>query len=387
MIIKSPQKRILDDKCRVECIFTIHETEKILYYDFPKEYYNFLVTENCDAFLVGLVLLAMKNGENIEIDGKVSAKLYYNLLNYFIPIFSTIHDHFSVINLKCKNLNYSPLESESKVGTGVSCGVDSMSTIFSHLNDEAYPIDYLVYLNAGSHGHWADRKSKLIFKRRLDNAMLFSERIGKNIIEISTNLSELIQIEFQSSHSIRNLSCILNLQNLFSHYIYASAQKVQYHSVNSKDGSGWDIYINKLLETETISFSTSMVQYSRFERVKLISNEKEVNHFLDVCVSPDPNAKKLNCSRCYKCLRTLISLELIGKLHEFSEVFDMETYNSHRDLGISEIILKRKENVDIGELYSQLKKYNKIKVKHLVMVQKMRIDKKKKNIKQLIKSK
>ena len=65
----------------------------------------------------------------------------------------------------------------------------------------------------------------------------------------------------------------------------------------------------------------------------------------------------------------------------------METYNSHRDLGISEIILKRKENVDIGELYSQLKKYNKIKVKHMVMVQKMRIDKKKKNIKQLIKSK
>lgn len=387
MIIKSPEKRILDNKCRVECIFTINETEKTLYYDFPKEYYNFLVTENCDAFLVGLVLLAMKNGENIYIDGKVSAKLYFNLLNYFIPIFSTIHNHFAVINLKCKQLNYSPLKSESKVATGVSCGVDSMSTIFSHLNDDAYPIDYLVYLNAGSHGHWADRKSKLIYKRRLDNAMLFSKSIGKNIIEISTNLSELIQIEFQSSHSIRNLSCILNLQNLFSHYLYASAQKVQYHSVNSKDGSGWDIYINKLLETETTSFSTSMVQYSRFERVKLISNEKGVNHFLDVCVSPDPNGKKLNCSRCYKCLRTLISLEVIEKLHEFSEVFDLDTYKAYRDLGLSDIILKRKDNIDIQELFFQLKKNKKIRVRHQIMVQKMQINIKKKKIKQLIKSK
>ncbi|MBQ7216006.1 MAG: hypothetical protein IJS39_08465, partial [Synergistaceae bacterium] len=43
--------------------------------------------------------------------------------------------------------------------------------------------------------------------------------------------------------------------------------------------------------------------------------------YLNVCV---PQAH--NCSKCVKCLRTLIVIDSMGKLRDFSRVFDIETY-------------------------------------------------------------
>lgn len=52
---------------------------------------------------------------------------------------------------------------------------------------------------------------------------------------------------------------------------------------------------------------------------------------LNVCIVPENGAH--NCSCCSKCMRTLMPLEAMGKLDEFSEVFDLDVYrkNSHKN--------------------------------------------------------
>lgn len=49
-------------------------------------------------------------------------------------------------------------------------------------------------------------------------------------------------------------------------------------------------------------------------------------------------AAKINCSRCWKCLRTELSLELMGKLDAFSEVFDLNTYQRFRWLHLCDVL-------------------------------------------------
>lgn len=52
---------------------------------------------------------------------------------------------------------------------------------------------------------------------------------------------------------------------------------------------------------------------------------------LNVCIVPENGVH--NCSCCSKCMRTLMPLEAMGKLDEFSEVFDLDVYrkNSHKN--------------------------------------------------------
>ena len=52
-----------------------------------------------------------------------------------------------------------------------------------------------------------------------------------------------------------------------------------------------------------------------------------VKQNLNVCVRHDTEeADPKNCSVCSKCLRTLIVLEAMGLLGEYSEVFDLNAY-------------------------------------------------------------
>jgi hypothetical protein len=52
---------------------------------------------------------------------------------------------------------------------------------------------------------------------------------------------------------------------------------------------------------------------------------------LDVCVNAKYDGKYTNCSRCWKCLRTLATLEIAGRLDCYQGVFDIDAYESQKD--------------------------------------------------------
>src|SRR5680860_347105 len=52
---------------------------QLLWYEFENSYAPYITTEVHDGFLVGVLLLAMKKGEDIRIEGAISEKLFYNL--------------------------------------------------------------------------------------------------------------------------------------------------------------------------------------------------------------------------------------------------------------------------------------------------------------------
>jgi len=363
MIIYSSEIIKYNNFVRVQANYETNIDKGILWYEFPLEYKNYIDLENLDAFFVGLLLLAMKRGEDLYIKGKISAKLFYNITTYLIPALKLSNNEFKFIKIIPDQLNDKNLNIYRATATGASCGIDSTATIIDHLDLDNYSLNYLTYLNAGSHGQWNGEIAQKTYVNRLKKIREFSSKLELPLIEITTNIGEILGHDFQKAHSLRNLSCVLNLQTLFKTYYYASAYRFDFFKLDQNDTSSWDILITRFISTESLDFVSSMSQLNRIDRTKKVSEFKLAFDFLDVCTSPDLKGK-INCSQCDKCMRTQLTLDLIGKLNDFDSVFYKEKYYKIKNKFLGKVIATRKNNQINLELYANLVQNKKINLNH-----------------------
>ncbi|MDA7760334.1 hypothetical protein N8935_08835, partial [Amylibacter sp.] len=95
-----------------------------------------------------------------------------------------------------------------------------------------------------------------------------------------------------------------------------------------------------IISSPNMKFTSFGGSYSRFEKIKIVSEFRLADKFLNVCTSR--HAQRLqneNCSTCHKCMRTMLSLELLGKLEKFSNRFDLILYNKNKQNFIRKISL------------------------------------------------
>ncbi|WP_067148368.1 hypothetical protein [Pseudotamlana agarivorans] len=374
----------------LKIVFETDGKEQALWYKLASQYKEFFVTENQDAAVVALLPLAMKNNENIAVKGQISARLHYTLISYLIPALNFTDNDYHIITINAENLNFKRLnEGCFKVATGISCGIDSLSTIATHKKEDKkeYALNYLTYFKAGAHGVFEGRLSEIAFAKGLENAKLYAREVNLPIIVIESNIGEVVRINFQKLHSILQLSCVLTIQKAISVYYYASAYRFDYFNLSNKDTSGWDIVLIQYLQTESLSFFSSVVQYTRLKRTEIISEEPSTYKHLDVCTNSF-SAIKINCSQCSKCMRTQLTLELLGKLKLYDKVFNLDVYEFNKDYYIAELLFRDKLDQIDKELLSLLKKKKNIELIHYFIGFRIRIrnriNKNKKKLKVLL---
>lgn len=316
-----------------------------LWYKIPAEFREFVVDENLDAFLVGILFLGLERREDIRINGQISEKLFYSLSHYLIPAFVQANPNYKQIKIIPDQLNKANLNKIEAAATGLSCGVDSFATYFTHREEVgSFKIDYFTFFNAGSHGDLGGKRAREVYEQRYNIVQMFAKKENKKLISIDSNLSEILNINFQKSHSIRNISCALNLQKLFRNYYYASAYRLDHFKLNANDTSDADFLILRLLDTESTSFYSSVAQLTRVERTLLISDFPETYDYLDVCTNPWMERDKINCSKCYKCLRTQLTLDIAGELEKYQEVFDVYLFRKIKHKYIGELLYKKNKS-------------------------------------------
>lgn len=97
-----------------------------------------------------------------------------------------------------------------------------------------------------------------------------------------------------------------------------------------------------MLSTDNMQFISAGAGYSRLEKTILIRDYEPAHEILDICVG-NPNDRldrgAMNCSKCWKCSRALVTLEALGVLDKFSNVFDIEFYLENRDAAMKTIRL------------------------------------------------
>ena len=76
---------------------------------------------------------------------------------------------------------------------------------------------------------------------------------------------------------------------------------------------------------------------SRVEKTALVATYEPSRRYLNVCV--DSAFEGRNCSVCFKCRRTMLTLELLGLDHLYGQVFDFGKFAKVRRRYLKEIIL------------------------------------------------
>ena len=227
------------------------------------------------------------------------------------------------------------------VAAGFSAGVDSYCVLADHHYQKdiapGFRLTHLLYNNTGSHGEGGET----LFKQRFQLLKPFvTEKIGLPFIAINSNLETFYQkIRYIESHTIRNASIALLLQNGLKNYMYASAYSYQDVFIGSNYISYSDLIMLPLLSTETLNTFSVGSEYSRVDKTIKVAQIKDSWSTLDVCIN-DHIVE--NCSTCGKCMRTLLTLEIAGAINHYRNTFDLEAYYKKRNNYIASRIISDK---------------------------------------------
>jgi hypothetical protein len=348
IIIKEPNIQLKGGQVILSYPFTMNNEQQILWYKIPDQFQKYVVTERLDAALVALLFLGLKTGQDIYLKGVVSARLFYTITHYLINAIALSSSDYIKIKIEADELDDRDLNIGKQTGTGLSCGVDSFATYYDHKNaPEDYQISYFTFFNVGSHGDFGGERARNFYSKRLKGIKKFAEKVNKDVIEIDSNLSEILRLNFQRTHTLRSISCVLILQKLFKTFYYASSIRFENFELDEIRIAEFDLLNLQMLSTESTQFFSSAAQLTRVERIELISNKSETFEHLDVCVNSTYIESNINCSRCHKCIRTMLTLEVLGVLDNYKRVFDLNDFKTNRSKYIGELIFKiNKETLD-----------------------------------------
>lgn len=321
--------------------------EKTIYFEVDAAYGDMFADDTYDAFVLVPLYLAMYHKQDLHICGNISKKLYQNIKWYIPKIFCDFSDALSPVEFIVDGFS-PPKPKGNLIGAGISCGVDSLSTIYDHFINETdldYRINALFLFNSGTHGNFEDPSTQKFFQARYNRNINAADELGLPVYTVTCNLhafthkiagmkSEyLAKFPFLAGAKAGYLgiySCIFSLQNSIRRYYFSnglSYEQIKKFSTyyHDYDMVGFcELYLVPLIQTERLELIIDGCQYRRVDKLKKIADWDIAQKYLNVCLDKTNDAS--NCSVCPKCLMTLMTLEILGKLDEFSDVFDVITY-------------------------------------------------------------
>ncbi len=353
MIVSKPYITKKDNKIRVNVDIESDNPIKTIWYECDSKYEKYVCTEKNDGFIVTLLLYAMQKKEDIISKQDISEKLYYQITNFLIPTVSKHIDIYNSIKIEA-NLSNEVLESKGLVGTGFSGGADSFYTVLNNKDKKTvdYNVNCLTYFNVGGNGSYGGEKARKLFKERVERIENFAKEHNCEFLYVDSNINEFLNMPHIATHSFRQMAVPLIFQKMFRIYYYSSGYSFNEFTIK-ENVAQYDLLNVHCFSNENVNFYSVGGENTRLEKIKVISNYEETYKNLNVCT-----VNEKNCSRCEKCIRTMLALYSIDKLDLYKKVFDVEDFYKHFKKRCSNLIVYRKNN-EYKEIKRELKKNHK----------------------------
>lgn len=308
----------------LQCSIRFDGEEHLMTISVPAAYGQYLVHERADAFLVVMLPLVARRGGHVKVHAPVSAYLLHNLrhlLSPALPLYSSL---------------FHPLEIEAEaddtefhgthVGTGCSCGVDSLATVLTYTEPgtpASMKVDTLCFFNAGAHGCMKPEEERKKLCEDRDRLMrAFAEDIDLPLLRVDTNMQDFADGCWHLHNcTFRNAACVLALQKYFRAYHVASEVPVNLFELDAGDPALSDEFLVPRLSTESSILYSALAIQDRFARTAVLADSPLAHRHLNVCLE-----SAVQCGRCIKCVRTMFMLEQMGKLEKFDGVFDVKAF-------------------------------------------------------------
>lgn len=344
-IVKNLRKESKDGWTYLKTDFEVKDAEnpfeeKTMWIAVEDKDADMLTDDVYDAFVIVPLYLGMHYHQDVHIEGEMSPRLYHNITHYIMKIFDNFSDDTKPINFTVNGFKVAKKGPVDLIGTGISCGVDSLTTIYDNFiepTNENFKINSLFLVNSGTHGNFEDKETKKIWLERAKLNKKAADELGLPMYLINSNFHAYThKIGEVKIGNLAIFSCFMGLQKYIKRYLASSCMsytEILKFSERSRDreiAEYAESYMSHLISTEGFELVIDGCQYTRAEKTERISDWNIAQKYLNVCVNPIKNVH--NCSCCSKCMRTQITLEAMGKLDKFKNVFDIEKYHKENKL-------------------------------------------------------
>lgn len=284
-----------------------------LWYKIPERFSQHISLQS-DAFLIPGLLAGMYYQEDIEVRGVVSPRLAYQLEEYQYLLNFRMPNIVTPVDIKYTQLQ-ALNEKPEAVGTAFSGGVDSFFTLLNNLPQNQPIPEYQITHALFIHGYDIlnkDRSKYQAYYSRFHDAL---KQIDVELVSMETNLFSFIapRMKLNLFYGPVLIGSAHVFGNLFRKFFVSSSN--DYWQIKKWTSSS-DPTSDPLLSTETMEIIHYGAATRRVEKIEAISNWKPAQENLRVCL-PDDMEEISNCSRCEKCVRTMIPIYALGKMEKF----------------------------------------------------------------------
>ena len=321
IVVTAPERSTHGETTRVSAFVELggrHVGE--IWFEADGEAGTFL-SDRADAFAAAVLPVANALGGRMHVRGVVSPRLAWGLRELL-----RIHRVWWPRHGRPLELTFDRLEAPSvrpaAVGCGFSGGLDSFYSVWQHLarNETipGFPITHLVMIRGFDHD--VDEPGRFEALRAVYEPLAQQE--GVRLITIRTNVGQQprIRLGLDPHQWLGGLLAVPALAlgaGLARYYISAGegyADLMPYGSSPITDS--W-------YSTETLDIVHDGGDATRPEKLEAVSQWPECRTRLRVCRAEGWRNVDFergvvdNCGRCEKCIRTMLSLTLMGKLDQF----------------------------------------------------------------------
>lgn len=345
-----------------------NESDSNLWFSVPVKYAESLCPERSNAFVIALLWYAMVAQSDICFEAPMSRQLYDGLTQKLIP--AVMKEAGTQISLTGP-VTSDQVSGEHGVVSGMSCGADSLYTLHCYGAEGAPANVKLTHLMYCELEYLFPRvvppydidqiflKQELNNSQTIQNAGTIAKRHHMPFLHIQSNLDrDYCRGGMIFTGMYRFLACALALERLFSVYIISSsgnADRVEEISLFAPT-QHYENLICASCGTEKLHYMISD-HVTRVDKIRAIADDTDFRDFASVCFNTDENASGFsNCGECYGCMKTMIPLDILGKLDQFGKSFDTAKYYANRQGVFKDLILfsKRSEASAARESVRQL---------------------------------
>lgn len=340
------------------CSVSLGDIKKEIFFSVDEKFADFLCVERGDAYVIGLLSLAMRERCNIYSEVPLTGELIHQIQTELIPPVVKFSKCLYAPQIS-GTLDDTPLPSAKKIATGCSCGIDSLHAIkfLTETRDGMYRPDYLVINNVGAYTN-NGKTSSTRYEDNTTNARQFAEQYGVPLIVTNSNFADIFPQEHLLTHLYSSCFAIFMLRKLWSRYYYASPgvdSQERFSLIDNElyDPCKYDVIALPALSITQLRICNESPHASRFEKTQYLAEDELTQRYLNVCLRQG----KGNCGQCPKCTRTLWILDAIGKLDNFTAVFPIEQYKNNRNYYLRELYRAHRNGVQmISEAYAILRR-------------------------------
>lgn len=304
-----PQRlHVNDEGQRRSCIMKETSTsgkvvETELWFVYPTGL-QMLEDDNCDSYLLSILLLGMQQNSNIIVHGSVSGKLLANLTELQYIWNRWCPEDYSLVEMIVDDIREDEIQVDGAV-FAFSGGVDAQFTAYRHATGKAGYCTQKIRAAVLVHGFDIPITDTKGFLGAAKKATETLDSIGINLLVVKTNIKDL-KLNWEYNHGLAVASVLSGLSMYAGTGMIGSGEP--YESLETPWGS--HPMTDPLFSSDSFRMIHDGAGFSRSEKVKVLSEWAVGMKNLRVCWEGD--LKDSNCGKCEKCVRTRLNFLLAG---------------------------------------------------------------------------